>query len=251
MVGLMWSSGPSASSLYPDSGRVRLLLVEGNRKLSQFLVARLAAEGFATDVAPTAALAAATLATPRFGAVILDVELADADGLAVLRDLRRRNDLTPVIILTSRGGVRHRIDGLRSGADDYLVKPFAFEELVARLQALLQRQDNWPGELLRLGNVTLDAEARQVFVGDQAQFLSVREVGVLEILMRRSGRTVQKKLLESQLFGPSADIGSNAVEVYVHRLRNKLVEAGANVQIHTFRNMGYAIIEENRRHSRR
>ena len=251
MVGLVWSSGPSASSSHPDSGRVRLLLVEENKRLTRILTKGLAAEGFATDVAPTAALAATALATSRFGVVILDVELADADGLLVLRDLRLRNDPTPVLILTSPGGVRHRIDGLHSGADDYLIKPFAFEELVARLQALLQRQANRPGESLRLGNVTLDAEARQAFVGDQAQFFSVREVGVLEILMRRSGRTVPKTLLESQLFGPSADVGSNAVEVYVHRLRNKLLGAGANLQIHTVRGIGYAIIEKNRSHSQR
>lgn len=251
MVGLAWPSQPSASSSTPDSGAVRLLLVEGDKRLSQFLAKRLAADGFATDVASAARVAETALATSRFSAVILDVELADADGLSVLRDLRRRKDPTPVLILTSRGDVQGRIDGLRTGADDYLVKPFAFEELVARLEALLARHANVRAAPLRLGNVILDPAARQVFVGDQVKFLTLRQVGVLEILMRRSGRIVEKRLVENELFGPSANVGSNAIEVYVHRLRNKLQEAGANLQIHTVRGIGYAIIEKNHRQSRR
>jgi DNA-binding response OmpR family regulator len=164
--------------------------------------------------------------------------------LSVLRELRAQRDATPVLVLTARGGVHDRVTGLRSGADDYLAKPFAFEELVARLEALLRRPGDLLGQRLALGNVAFDTEARQVFVNGEPQFFSAREVAVLEILMRRSGRVVTKKLVEDQLFGLSSDIGSNAIEVYIHRLRKQLAEAAANVQIHTIRGVGYLIAED-------
>ena len=147
-------------------------------------------------------------------------------------------------VASARGGVRDRVLGLRGGADDYLVKPFAMEELVARLQALLRRPGELLGRSLKLGNVIFDTEARQVFVGDQPVFLSAREIAVLEQLLRRSGRVVAKTLLADNLYGLSQEIGSNAVEVYVHRLRRHFAEMGASVQIHTLRGVGYLITGE-------
>jgi DNA-binding response OmpR family regulator len=223
---------------------MRLLVVEDNNELSQLLLKGLAAAGFAADAVTTAGEARAAVATTRYAAVVLDLGLPDGDGLAVLRDLRERKDATPVLVLTARGGVHDRVAGLRSGADDYLAKPFAFEELVARLQALLRRPGDLLGQLLQVGNVAFDTEARQAFVDDRPQFFSAREVAVLEILMRRSGRVVSKKLVEDHLFGLSADVGSNAVEVYIHRLRKQLADAGGKVQIHTIRGVGYLIAED-------
>jgi two-component system response regulator TctD len=220
---------------------MRVLLVEDNENLAELLTKGLGGAGFDADVVTTAAAAQEVLATTRYAAVILDLGLPDADGLVVLRDLRARNDPTPVLILTARGGVQDRVGGLRSGADDYLVKPFAFEELLARLQALLRRPGYLLGMSLRLGNVTLDTEARQVFIHDDPCFFSAREIAVLEILLRRSGRVVSKKLVEDHLYGLSTDVGSNAVEVYVHRLRKQLADSGADVQIHTIRGVGYMI----------
>jgi DNA-binding response OmpR family regulator len=153
--------------------------------------------------------------------------------------MRGRGDATPVLILTARGSLNDRVTGLRSGADDYLVKPFALKELVARLQALLRRPGNLLGLALKLGNVTLDTVARQVFVGEQPALFSSREIAVLEHLLRRSGRVVAKTLLEKSLYGLAQEIGSNAVEVYVHRLRRHLAEIGATVQVHTVRGVGY------------
>lgn len=225
------------------SGFMRLLVVEDNNDLSQLLLKGLGAEGFAADVVATAGEARAALVTTRYSAVVLDLGLPDGDGLSVLRELRERKDATPVLVLTARGGVHDRVTGLRSGADDYLAKPFAFEELVARLQALLRRPGVLLGQLLRVGNVAFDTEARQAFVDDRPQFFSAREVAVLEILMRRSGRVVSKKLVEDHLFGLSTDVGSNAVEVYIHRLRKLLADAGGTVQIHTIRGVGYLIAE--------
>jgi len=223
---------------------MRLLVVEDNNELSQLLVKGLAAEGFAADAVTMAAEARAALETTRYAAVVLDLGLPDGDGLTVLRELRERKDATPVLVLTARGGLHDRVAGLRSGADDYLAKPFAFEELVARLQALLRRPGDMLGQRLRVGNVGFDTESRQAFVDDRPQYFSAREVAVLEILMRRSGRVVSKKLVEDHLFGLSADVGSNAVEVYIHRLRKQLADAGGKVQIHTIRGVGYLIAEE-------
>lgn len=223
---------------------MRLLVVEDNNELAQLLLKGLDTAGFAADVVATAAEARAALATMHYSAVVLDLGLPDDDGLAVLRELRERKDATPVLVLTARGGVHDRVAGLRTGADDYLAKPFAFEELVARLQALLRRPGDLLGQVLRVGNVAFDTEARQAFVDDRPQFFSAREVAVLEILMRRSGRVVSKKLVEDHLFGLSTDVGSNAVEVYIHRLRKQLADAGGKVQIHTIRGVGYLIGEE-------
>jgi two-component system response regulator TctD len=230
-----------------DRRSMRLLVVEDNADLAELLRKGLDAVGLSSDVVNTAGDARAALTTTRYSAVVLDLGLPDGDGLGVLREIRERKDATPVLVLTARSGVRDRVTGLRSGADDYLVKPFAFEELVARVQALLRRPGDLLGQTLQIGNVAFDIEARQVFVETKPQFFSAREVAVLEILLRRSGRVVAKKLVEDHLFGLSTDVGSNAVEVYVHRLRKQLADAGARVQIHTIRGVGYLIAEDKER----
>jgi DNA-binding response OmpR family regulator len=222
---------------------MRLLLVEDNEQFSSLLRQGLEKVGLSTDVVGTGNDAVAAVAVGHFDVILLDLGLPDEDGLAVLRSLRRRGCATPVIVLTARGSVHDRVAGLDSGADDYLVKPFATEELVARINALMRRPPNMLGAALRLGNLTLDTTARQVFVDDRPCALLNREVAILESLLRRSGRVVPKRILESNLYGLEGEIGSNAVEVYVHRLRKRLAEAGAAVQIHTLRGLGYSISE--------
>jgi DNA-binding response OmpR family regulator len=223
---------------------MRLLVVEDNEDLAGLLAKGLDSAGFTIDRVSNALEARTALATTRYAAVVLDLGLPDEDGLGILREIRSRNDPIPVVVLTARAGVRDRVNGLRSGADDYLVKPFAFEELVARLEAVLRRPGRWLGSSLRVGNLVFDTEARQAFIDEQPQALSAREVAVLELLMRRHGRVVTKKLVEDQLFGLSGEVASNAVEVYVHRLRKQLAEHGAKVQIHTMRGLGYLITED-------
>ena len=223
---------------------MRLLLVEDNERFAVLLKRGLAAAWFVVDVLPTAADATAALRATRFDIVVLDLGLPDADGLDVLGEMRRCQDATPVLILTARGSLEDCVTGFQSGADDYLVKPFALEELIARLQALLRRPGNFLGVTLKLGNIALDTVARQMFVGDQPIFFSAREITVLEQLLRRSGQVVAKALLGDNLYGLSQEVGSNAVEVCVHRLRKHLAEVGAAVQIHTMRGIGYLIAEE-------
>jgi DNA-binding response OmpR family regulator len=223
---------------------MRLLVVEDNEELARLLANGLKGAGFGADFATTAAEARTALPTARYAALILDLGLPDGDGLAILREIRDRKDPIPVLVLTARAGVHDRVTGLRSGADDYLIKPFAFEELVARLEAILRRPGQLLGRSLRLGNLVFDTESRQASIDDNPQLLSAREVAVLELLMRRSGRVVPKKLVEDQIFGPSGDVASNAIEVYVHRLRKQLAEHGAKVEIHTIRGVGYLIAED-------
>ena len=223
---------------------MRLLLVEDNDELAQLLTQGLRAEGYDIDLLTTAAEARAAVTTTRYAALVLDLGLPDEDGLAVLRELRQRKDPLPVLVLTARGGLQDRVTGLRSGADDYLVKPFALEELVARLEALLRRPGQLLGRSLQMANLAFDTESRQAFIDNQPQVLSARETAVLELLMRRKDRVVSKKLVEDHIFGLSGEVASNAVEVYVHRLRKQLSERGARVQIHTIRGVGYLIAEE-------
>jgi DNA-binding response OmpR family regulator len=224
----------------------RLLVVEDNTDLAELLGKGLGKAGFSVDVVSTASDAEHVLATNHYVLVLLDLGLPDGDGLSVLRGLRTKEISTPVLVLTARGSTQDRVTGLSEGADDYLVKPFAFEELVARIHALLRRPGALLGKSLRLGNVVFDTVAREVSVDDVPAVLSARELDVLEVLMRRSGRVVAKSHVEDQLYGLSDDVRSNALEVCIHRLRRQLADLGALVRIHTVRGVGYLIAEGTR-----
>jgi DNA-binding response OmpR family regulator len=223
---------------------MRLLIVEDNEELAQLLAKGLKTAGYDSDVLSTVEDARAVLSTTFYAALILDLGLPDGDGLELLRELRQRDNPVPVLVLTARGGLHDRVHGLRSGADDYLVKPFALEELLARLEAQLRRPGQLLGSSLRIANLAFDTQNRQASINDQPQVLSARETAVLELLMRSKGRVVSKKQVEDHIFGHSGEVASNAVEVYVHRLRKQLSERGAKVQVHTIRGVGYLIAEE-------
>ena len=209
---------------------MRMLLVEDNRQLAEMLTKGLQAAGYDADHLTTSAEACSVLTTTRYAALILDLGLPDGDGLSILRELRDRKDPLPILVLTARASLHDRVSGLRSGADDYLVKPFDFDELVARLEALLRRPGRLLENSLQVGNLTFDTESRQVFIDDIPQVLFAREATVLELLMRHKGRVVSKKLVEDHIFGSHCDVSSNAVEVYVHRLRRQLSSHGAKIR---------------------
>ncbi len=223
---------------------MRLLIVEDNEEFAQLLAKGLRTAGYESDVLSTIEEAASVLCTTFYAALILDLGLPDGDGLTLLREIRHRNNPIPVLVLTARGGLNDRVQGLRSGADDYLVKPFALEELIARLEAQLRRPGHLLGSTLRVANLEFDTRNRQASIDDRPQVLSARETAVLELLMRSKGRVVSKKQVEDHIFGHSEDVASNAIEVYVHRLRRQLAERGAKVQVHTIRGVGYLIAED-------
>jgi len=223
---------------------MRLLIVEDNIELARLVAASLATAGYETDVVGSVGEARDAVRSVKYAAMILDLNLPDGDGLSLLVELRRRMDPLPVLVLTARDGLQDRVTGLRNGADDYLAKPFAVVELVARLEAILRRPGQLLGSSLNLANLVYDTESRQIFIDGIPRVFSARETSVLEILLRRQGRVVPKKNVEDHIFGLTGEVASNAVEVYVSRLRKQLGEYGAKILIHTIRGVGYLMAEE-------
>ena len=223
---------------------MRLLIVEDEEELSSLIQSNLRREGYAVDVAATGEDARAALATTRYDAVLLDLGLPDEDGLAVLRDLRSGGAATPVIALTARDSVGDRVRGLNGGADDYLTKPFALEELVARIAAVLRRPGGALGSRLTLGALAFDTPTREVTVGGHTLVPPRRELAVLEALLRRAGKVVTREALDGAVYAFGEETESNALEAHVSRLRKRLSEAGAGVAIHVVRGVGYLINAE-------
>jgi DNA-binding response OmpR family regulator len=222
---------------------MRLLVVEDEPELAQLLHGALLRAGFAVDRAGDIAAADDHLRMVQYDALVLDLGLPDGDGLALLRSLRRAGTSTPVLILTARDAPDDRVTGLDTGADDYLVKPFHMPELIARIRALLRRPNAALGRRLQAGNLSLDTITRSIMVDVAPLLLSAREAGLLELLLRRQGGVVTREIIEASLYGFDTALGSNAVEVLVHRLRRKLQESGATAYVHTLRGVGYLLAE--------
>ena len=218
---------------------MRLLLVEDNDRLAQLVAKGLTEAGFAVDRATRLEEAEAALAAARFDIVVLDLGLPDGDGGDWLRKCRAEGEKLPVLMLTARASTADKVGGLNSGADDYLGKPFEMEELVARLKALLRRPGGVLGLMLKLGRLNFDTVHREAAVAGLRLTLSASELTLLELLLRRAGRVVPRRLLEEGLYGFDDDVGPNSLEAHISRLRKKLEAAGAGVQIHTLREIGY------------
>jgi len=218
---------------------MRILVVEDDPVLGDGLSRSLRHAGYAVDTAQDGKLADDLLSVHAFDLVVLDLGLPGLDGLEVLRRMRRRPSAAPVLILTARDAVEDRVAGLDLGADDYMVKPFNLAELEARVRALVRRAQSATTAHLTHGALTLDTAARRAFVGDDALELSAREVALLEALLLSSGRVVSKDQLADRLYGVSDEVGPNAIEVFVHRLRRKIEPAG--VVIRTIRGLGYLV----------
>lgn len=218
---------------------MRILIVEDDSVLADGLTQALRQSGYAVDWAKTGAEADQALSQPVHDLVILDLGLPVLGGFEVLRRLRARNTPTPVLILTARDALEDRVTGLDLGADDYLVKPFNLPELEARVRALLRRGSGVSAATISLGSLSYDTVGRRVLVGQQPVDVSAREMGVLEALLLRAGKVVNKEQLVEHLCDWGEEVGINAIEVYVHRLRKKIEHSG--VQIRTIRGLGYLL----------
>ena len=218
---------------------MRILVVEDDPVLAAALTRALEQSAYAVDLVGDGQAANDALAATGYDLVVLDLALPKVDGLAVLRRLRDRRIQTPVLILTARDTLEDRVLGLDSGADDYLTKPFDLPEFEARVRALIRRAHGNAGLELVHGRLRLDVAARRLFYDDQAIELPARELALIELLLARQGRVVSKEQMIDHLFGFGDDVGSNAIEVYVHRVRRKLEPFG--VEIRTVRGMGYLL----------
>ena len=225
---------------------MRLLIAEDNERLGGYLQAALTQRGFTADLVANAGDAEAALFTIDYDALILDLGLPDADGLNLLKQMRRNQDMRPVLILTARDSTEMLVSGLNSGADDYVTKPFEIEELAARIRALLRRPGQRQSVIIAEANIQLNTAEREVRVNGQIVEVPRREYYALELLMRRTGSVVSKKSMEDVLYSFGEEIASNAVEVLIHRLRKRLLDSGAEPVIHTIRGVGYMLAAEAR-----
>jgi len=225
---------------------VRLLVIEDDGALSGALRDGLAGQGFAVDTAATVAEARDRLRLDAYDCIILDLGLPDQDGGSFLRQLRADGGTTPVLILTARSSVEDRVAGLNSGADDYLLKPFAFPELVARLRALLRRGVPLVPVILRVGDLELDPGRFRVSRAGAPISLTAKEFAILECLMRHTGQLVTRTMLLEQCWDASYEGISNLVDVHVSRVRRKLESAGGPPLLHTVRGAGFVLDEQAR-----
>ncbi|MGY2050258.1 response regulator transcription factor [Methylobacterium sp. JK268] len=221
---------------------MRILVVEDTRDVGDAIATRLRGLGHAVDWERDGTEADAILEVQAYDLVLLDVNLPGLDGFAILRRLRARRARTPVLVLTARSEVDDRVGALDLGADDYLVKPFDFRELEARVRALLRRQAGHADNAIALGNLVLDREARSASVGGLPLDLTRREWTLIEILAGRPGRIFGKGELLERVTGFEEEASENAVEQIVARLRRKLTQSGAEPEIRTLRGLGYQVV---------
>ncbi len=218
---------------------MRVLLVEDDPMIGEAMQKGLKQAGFAVDWAQDGIRAEALLAEQVYHVVVLDLGLPGRDGLELLKSLRAAENQVPVIVVTARDGVDDRVGGLNLGADDYVVKPFDLDELIARVRALLRRHAGSGNPIMVCGDLTLDPMRKSVSYRGDAVDLSGKELAILEALMRRPGAVLSRKALEEAIYGSGDEIGSNAVEVHLHHLRKKL---GADL-IRNIRGVGYWVAE--------
>ncbi|MDO4548793.1 MAG: response regulator transcription factor [Clostridia bacterium] len=218
-----------------------ILLVEDEKRLAGVIVKRLKEEGIKVDTVYDGLEAGDYILLGHYDAIVMDIMLPGVDGLTLLRRLRQAGNTTPVMLLTALGDVNSRVDGLDAGADDYLCKPFAYEELMARLRALLRRKSGSASNDMKVGDISIDIKMRKAYVKDAEITLSKREFDVLNMLMLNRDAVLTRAQIEDNVWRGEYDITSNIVDVYIRSLRKKLGDAQG--QIRTVRGVGYSLHE--------
>ncbi|WP_108459361.1 response regulator transcription factor [Devosia naphthalenivorans] len=218
---------------------MRILLVEDEFDMAAALTAALIRHDIVVDHAPTLEIAEEASRSGLHDAVLLDRKLPDGDGLSLIPFLRREQVGLPIIVLSALGSSEHRVAGLDTGADDYLAKPFSTDELLARLRAVMRRPAQIGESSIKVGQLRFNLTARHAEVADEPLDLTRRELLALEILVRRTGRTVARSALEEAVYGYDDEIASNSLDAHISRLRRKL--SGAGVEIHAIRGLGYLL----------
>src|SRR5215831_8424415 len=220
---------------------MRILLVEDDGKAAKLLAKGLQEEGFVVDVASTGEEGEEQAAVSEYDVIVLDWLLPGKDGIAVCRALRARDLSTPILMLTARDGLADRVMGLGTGADDYLTKPFAFAELLARIRALLRRSRLAQPSVLRVADLTLDPTSRRVARGGVPVVLTPREFAMLEVLMRHAGEIISRTRLVERVWDEASEVLDNLVDVHVSHLRKKIDRGGLPLLIRTVRGFGYRL----------
>jgi len=220
---------------------MRLLVVEDEARIARFIRRGLEEEGHAVDVATDGDEAIVLATTNDYDVILLDILLPRRNGLAVCHDLRQRNVATPILMLTAKDSVQDKVAGLNSGADDYLTKPFSFDELVARVNALTRRQALARSPILSVADLTLDPISHDVRRGGDSVELTNKEYALLALLMRRPGQVLTRTQIAQQIWDMDVDSDSNVIDVYIRYLRKKLDAGRDQPLIHTVRGVGYTI----------
>lgn len=228
------------------AGQVRVLVVEDDRHIAGLVGRELRALGLTVDMTGFAEEALLAARDTDYALMVIDLGLPDRDGLDLVREMRRRAIATPILMMTARGKIEDKVSGLASGADDYLVKPFAVPELRARVTALLRRPSPLKESRLTVGNLTVDRDALEAVVDGASLPLTRKQFQLLELLARRKNHMTPKRMIEEALYGYNDEVSGNAIEAHVYKLRQILRAAGVEAEVETRRGIGYRLVESRR-----
>lgn len=223
---------------------MRLLVVEDERDLNRIITKKLQSDGYSVDSCFDGEEAADCLSVAEYDGIILDIMMPKKDGLTLLRELRDGNNNTPVLMLTAKDAVSDRVKGLDTGANDYLIKPFSFDELCARIRAMLRKNGNAGSNIFTVGDLQVDTAAKQVVRGNIKIDLSAKEYALLEYMIRNAGVVLSREKIENHIWNFDYDGGTNVIDVYISYLRRKIDSGFDKKLIHTVRGRGYVIREE-------
>jgi len=225
---------------------MKLLLIEDYKPLRESMRKGLVENGYAVDSTGDGAEGLWFASTGEYDVLILDLRLPGMEGLEILKRLRAQKNRVHVLIVTAKDSIDDRVEGLDLGADDYLVKPFEFNELLARVRALVRRKYGQKEPVVRVADIEIDTSAREVRRGGRPVDLTVREYAIMEILARKAGRVVSRETIQEGVYDFASELSSNVIDVYIGRLRRKLEIKGGNKILHTKRGFGYMLGEEDR-----